>query len=467
LHNFTIKGNFVFFNNLSFNGEFMSYVPNTESDFNQMLDKIGVKSFDEIIKDIPESIRLKVPLNLPSPLSELEVANLLNSYSANNIAHKTNICFNGAGCYDHYIPAIVGFVLDMPEFKTAYTPYQAEVSQGTLQAMYEFQSMISELTGMDVANASVYDGGTAIAEACLMATAHNNRKEIFIAGSINPNYHDVAKTITQGKELIFKSFINIDGTCDIDGMRRSMSDKVSAVIVQQPNFYGNIEDVIEIEKIAHSNGALFMVSADPISLGILEAPGRYGADICIGEGQPLGIPMSFGGPFLGLFAAKKEFVRKIPGRISGVTQDTDGNRGFVLTLQTREQQIKREKATSNICTNEGLMMLAATVYMATMGKSGINDTASLCLQKAHYLAGQINSLPGYSLLNNKSYFKEFLVKTPVAPSIIIEEAEKAGILCGIDTSRFDGCIPGLLIAVTEKRTKEEMDKLISVLKKFS
>lgn len=445
----------------------MSYIPNTENDFNQMLNKIGVNSFDEIIKDIPEAIRLKVPLNLPPPLSELEVVNLLNSYSANTIAHKSNVCFMGGGCYDHFIPAIVGFVLDMPEFKTAYTPYQAEVSQGTLQAMYEYQSMIAELTGMDVANASVYDGGTAIAEACLMATAHNNRKEIFIAGTLNPKYKEVAKTITQGKELIFKTFVNVDGTCNIDALSESMSDKVSAVIVQQPNFYGNLEDVIEIEKIAHSKGALFMVSADPISLGILEAPGKYGADICIGEGQPLGIPMSFGGPFLGLFAAKKDFVRKIPGRISGITQDTDGSRGFVLTLQTREQQIKREKATSNICTNEGLMMLAATVYMATMGKSGIYDVASLCLQKAHYLAGQINALSGYSLMNDKPYFKEFLIKTPIAPSIIIKEAEKEGILAGIDTSRFDGCIPGLLIAVTEKRTKEEMDKLVSILKKFS
>ena len=445
----------------------MSFVPNTDNERKQMLDQIGVSSFDELINVIPKEVRLKKDLNLPPRLSELEVIKLLQDMSDKNITSEKFACFMGGGAYDHFIPAMVGAVLERPEFKTAYTPYQAEVSQGTLQAMYEFQSMICQLTGMDIANASLYDGGTALAESCLMSNAHNRRKEFVIAGSLNPNYRKVLNTVCSGRELTFKEAKAKDGTCDLELLKSMVSKDTSAVIVQHPNPYGNLENVTEIEKIAHACGCLYIVSVDPMSLGILEPPCTYNADIVVGEGQPLGIPLSYGGPYLGLFAAKQELLRKIPGRLSGVTEDSDGNRGFVLTLQTREQQIKREKATSNICTNQGLFMLAATVYMATMGKQGIKEVAEQSFHKAHYLAAKIKEIPGFSLLNDKPFFREFLVKAPVDNKVILDAAQKTGILGGIDTTRFPECEAGLLIAVTEKRTKEEMDKYVEVLKQFA
>ncbi len=445
----------------------MSYVPNTEDDRNKMMEEIGITSFEEIINIIPEEIRLKNELNLPEPLSEYEALKLLQEISNKNVNCITHSCFLGAGAYDHYIPAIVGSVLERPEFKTAYTPYQAEVSQGTLQAMYEFQSMVCELTGMEVANASMYDGATALAEACLMSLAQNKKTEILIAGKLNPNYLKVLKTITKGKKIVFKEILADDGNCDLEVLKNSMTDDIAAVIVQQPNFYGSLQDVVEIEKICHEKKAMYIVLVDPISLGILEAPGNYGADIVVAEGQPLGIPLSFGGPYIGLFATRMEFIRKIPGRIAGITKDVDGNRGFVLTLQTREQQIKREKATSNICTNQGLMMLAATVYMTAMGKQGIKEVAEQSYHKAHFLAEEINKISGYELFNTKPFFREFLVKTPVEPSVIIDGLKNEGILAGIDTSRFENVEKGLLIAVTEKRSKDEMNHYIESLKKFS
>ncbi len=444
----------------------MSFVPNTEEDRNEMLKTIGVSSFEELIKSIPEKIRLNKKLNLPPALSEWEAIKLMQNYANKNKDASAYTCYLGGGAYDHFIPSIVGMVLERPEFKTAYTPYQAEVSQGTLQAMYEYQSMICTLTGMDVSNASQYDGGSALAEAALMANAYNKKTTVFYAGSVNPLYKQVVSSICSGRRLQFKEFVSDDGTCDLNSLKKEIKNEVSAVIVQQPNVYGNLEEVHEIEKTAHSNGALFIVSVDPISLGILQAPGEYNADVVVAEGQSLGIPMSYGGPYLGIFAAKKEFVRKIPGRLSGVTKDLDGKRGFVLTLQTREQQIKREKATSNICTNQGLMMLASTVYMATMGKQGIKEVAEQCIQRAHYLASNIKKIPGFKLMNDKPFFKEFLVETPVEPKEIIEDAENEGILAGIDMGRFPECKPGLLVAVTEKRSKEDMDKFIGFLKKF-
>lgn len=445
----------------------MAFVPNTDQERKEMLEAIGVQSFDELIAAIPENIRLKKDLDLPPRLSEYEVVKLMDSYARKNITAATHTCFMGGGAYDHFIPSIVGSITERPEFKTAYTPYQAEVSQGTLQAMYEFQSMIAALTGMDVANASMYDGGSALAEACFLANAHNRRTEFLYAGTINPHYREVVATLTPGREYTFKEFKNADGTCNHSELAASVSDKTAAVIVQQPNAYGNIEDIAEIEKIAHAHKALLIVIVNPISLGLLEAPGKYNADIVVGEGQSLGISLNFGGPYLGLFACKNEFVRKIPGRLSGITEDQDGRRGFVLTLQTREQQIKREKATSNICTNQGLFMLAATVYMATMGKEGIKEVATQSMQKAHYLAAEINKIPGFKLFNDKPFFNEFMVETPVPAAQIIEEGVKAGFLPGIDTSRFPECIQGMLVAVTEKRTREEMDAYVEFLKKFS
>jgi glycine dehydrogenase subunit 1 len=445
----------------------MSFVPNTDEDRRQMLAEIGVSSFEELIHNIPQEIRLNRELDLPKKLSEYEVIKLMESYAAMNKTAANHICFMGGGAYDRYIPTIVSSVLERPEFKTAYTPYQAEVSQGTLQAMYEYQSMICALTGMDVSNASMYDGATALAEAVLLANAQNRGTEVLIAGTINPFYRQVLDTMTVGREIKYKTIIDENGLCDLENLKKEINDNTAAVIVQQPNAYGTIENVVEIEKITHSKKALFVVSFDPISLGILEAPGNYNADIAVGEGQPLGIPMSYGGPYLGIFAAKKDFVRRLPGRISGVTVDTDGNRGFVLTLQTREQQIKREKATSNICTNQGLLMLAATVYMTTMGKEGIKEVAEQSFHKAHYLASKIKEIPGYSLVIDKPFLYDFLVKTPVPTNEIIDAADKDGFLAGIDTSRFPECKQGLLISVTEKRTKKEMDDFVNFLRKFA
>lgn len=444
----------------------MAFIPNTDEDRKEMLARIGVSSFDELIKDIPEEVRLKGKLDLPPSLSEYEVVKLLDNYARMNKTAADYVSYMGGGSYDHFIPTMVESVLERPEFKTAYTPYQAEVSQGTLQVMYEFQSMITELTGMDIANASLYDGGSALGEACFMANAKNKKTRFLIAGTINPHHKKVINSITVGKNYTFEEFIAEDGTCDIAALGKAMNDDVAGVIVQQPNAYGNLEDVFEIEKIAHSNKALYIASVNPLSLGILKPPSEYNADVCVGEAQPLGIPMNYGGPYLGIFACKKDFIRIIPGRIVGVTVDTDGNRGFVLTLQTREQQIKREKATSNICTNQGLFMLAATVYMATMGRKGIREVAENCLHNAHYLATQIQGLQGYKLLSDKPFWNEFLVIPPVSPENIIAECENKGILAGIDTSRYEDCKQGLLVAVTEKRTKKEIDDFVAILKQF-
>ncbi|MFA5510984.1 MAG: aminomethyl-transferring glycine dehydrogenase subunit GcvPA, partial [Candidatus Kapaibacterium sp.] len=287
----------------------MNFIPSTDTEKQKMLDKIGVGKIDDLLQNIPEQVKLTEPLNLPPALSEFEAMKLLRDYSKKNITADTHVCFMGGGAYDHYIPAIVGAVLNKPEFKTAYTPYQAEVSQGTLQAMYEFQTMIAELTGMDVSNASLYDAGSGLAEACFMTNAHNRKSEFLFAGKINPNYVTACKTITAGRNYTYTEFVKEDGSADLEALSAAMSDTTAGVVVQMPNFYGNLEDVYEIEKIAHSKKALFIVIINPISLGILEAPGNYNADVVIGEGQPFGIPMNFGGPYLGLFACKNEFVR--------------------------------------------------------------------------------------------------------------------------------------------------------------
>ncbi len=442
----------------------MGFVPNTEEDRQEMLKAIGVSSFEELISDIPPEIRLKEDLKLPEPLSEYEALKELREISEKNLDLNHAISFLGGGAYDHFIPSAVFTIISRSEFYTAYTPYQAEVSQGTLQAIYEYQTMICRLTGMDVANASMYDGGSALAEAVLLAFGHTGRNEVIIAGPINPNYLSVIRTYTHPKRADIKLTRFDSGICDIDDLKNKVTDKTACVVVQQPNFFGNIEDVFEIEKLAHNVGALFIVAIDPISLGILIPPGEYGADVVVGEGQPLGIPLSFGGPYLGILAVKEFLIRKIPGRLSGITIDRDGERGFVLTLQTREQHIRREKATSNICTNQGLMMIAATVYMALMGKRGLREVAKLCLQKSYYLAEQISKINGFKLKYNQPFFKEFVVQTPIPASEIKKKLQQKKILPGIDISKFDGYGDGLLIAVTEKRTKKEMDLFIEELK---
>lgn len=442
----------------------MGFVPNTDEDRQEMLKAIGVSSFEELISDIPPEIRLKDELKLPEPLSEYEVLKELQNISEKNLDLNHAISFLGGGAYDHFVPSAVFTIISRSEFYTAYTPYQAEVSQGTLQAIYEYQTMICRLTGMDVANASMYDGGSALAEAVLLALGHTGKNEVVIAGPVNPNYLSVVRTYTHPRKADIKLTKFDSGICDLDDLKSKVSDKTACVIVQQPNFFGNIEDVFEIEKIAHNVGALFIVAIDPISLGLLIPPGEYGADVVVGEGQPLGIPLSFGGPYLGIFAVKEFLIRKLPGRLAGVTIDRNGERGFTLTLQTREQHIRREKATSNICTNQALMMLAATVYMALMGKQGLREVATLCLQKSHYLAEEISKIDGFKLKYNQPFFKEFVVQTPIPVSEIKEKLQLKKILPGIDLSKFDGYGDGLLIAVTEKRTKKEMDIFAEELK---
>jgi len=442
----------------------MPFFPNTDEDRREMLKQIGARGLDDLLTNIPASIRLRDGLALPKALSEMEVLKELQGLASQNQGAEAVVSFLGGGAYDHFIPAAVSAILSRSEFYTAYTPYQAEVSQGTLQAIYEYQSMICSLTGMDAANASMYDGGSAVAEAALLAVRHTDRKELVIAGKVHPRHLEIVRTYTQGWEVSFRQVPLREGRTDLAALKKIVMDKTAAVLVQQPNFYGCLEDVDEIGKIAQEAGALFIVSVDPISLGLLAPPGSYGADVVVGEGQSLGIPLSFGGPYLGIFALKDFLIRKIPGRLSGITVDSDGKRGFTLTLQTREQHIRREKATSNICTNQGLMMLAACVYLSLMGKEGIPEVARLCLLKSHYLAQEIAKIPGFRLKWDQPFFKEFVVELSKSPSTILERLSKKGVLGGIDISQYDRGVEGLLIAVTEKRTREEMDRLVMELK---
>jgi glycine dehydrogenase subunit 1 len=440
----------------------MPFVPNTDAERQEMLEAIGVKTFDDLVANIPEQIRLKGLLNLPKQLSEMEVWEEMKRLSSRNQNIEEYASYLGGGAYDHYVPAAVGAILSRSEFYTAYTPYQAEVGQGTLQAVYEYQTMICRLTEMDVANASMYDGATALAEAMLLSASHMNKDEIVLAGKINPNYVEVLKTYAHGQDIKIIQVELADGVCNLDDLKKHVTDKTAAVMVQQPNFYGNLEDVHHIGEVAHDAKALFVVSVDPMSLGILEAPGKYGADIVVGEGQCFGNSVAFGGPYVGIFAVKNFLLRKIPGRLSGMTIDKSGEKGFILTLQTREQHIRREKATSNICTNQALNALASCVYLSLMGKEGLVKVATLSIQKAHYLAGEIAKIKGFKLKFKQPFFKEFVVETPVITSELIRKLSEKKIHAGINLKKFGDV--GLLIAVTERKTKEQLDAFISELK---
>ncbi len=440
----------------------MPFIANTDSDREEMLREIGVSSFDDLIADIPHELRLKKPLDLPPALAEPAVQQLMEQLASANSSTATHVSYLGGGAYDHYMPPAIKTIVSRSEFYTAYTPYQAEVSQGTLQAIYEYQSIICRLYSMDTANASLYDGATALAEAVAMAMAVTGRERVIIAGKLHPNSLHVLKTFIEarGDRAVVQNTLQ-SGVCDVGELEKKVDDSVAAVIVQQPNFYGCLEDVTAIGEIARNSGALFIVSADPVSLGILEAPGSYGADIAVGEGQPLGSALNFGGPYLGIFAVKRDYVRKIPGRLVGMTKDKDGEDGFILTLQTREQHIRREKATSNICTNQALNALQAVVYLSLLGKQGLREVAELSLQKSHYLSEKITDLPGYSLKYDQPFFREFVVETPVPASEVVEKMLDQGILAGYDLSTVGD--EGLLIAVTEKRTKEQLDDFVRKL----
>jgi glycine dehydrogenase subunit 1 len=444
----------------------MPYYPNTDDDRRKMLDAIGVKDFDELIKDIPKEIRVKGDLKIPPAMSELEVIKHISTLAKKNINTQDAVSFLGAGAYDHFIPSAVGALLSRSEFYTAYTPYQAEVSQGTLQAIYEYQTMICRLTKMDVSNASVYDAGSALAEAVLMCVAHTGRRKIIVVHPIHPFYLQVVRTYVYGQGFGILEIPSHHGIADVDSVRKAIDESVAAVVVQQPSFFGTLSDVFALGDVAHSKGALYVVDVNPISLGLLVPPGDYGADVVVGEGQSLGIHQSFGGPYLGIFAVKEFLIRRLPGRLAGVTVDADGNRGFVLTLQTREQQIKREKATSNICTNEGLMMLASTIYMSLMGKEGIREVAEQSSNKAHYLADQIVRIDGFKLKYDEPFFNEFLLSTPVPAGEIVRAGLERKFLAGLDVQRIFQEENGLLLAVTEKRTRDEMDMFVEFLKSF-
>jgi len=427
-----------------------------------------VEGFEDLISCIPDSVRLKEELKLPQPLSEIQLSKLLADLSLQNKDASQIISFLGGGAYDHFIPAAVDHIISRSEYYTAYTPYQAEVSQGTLQAIYEFQSLICELTGMDVANASMYDGATAVAEAALLAHAETKRNEILVAGSANPGYREVLSTYCRSLRLKVRTLPVSEGLVDPEAVKKNVSEKVACVIVQSPNFFGSIENIDQIEPLTHSAGALLVLACDPISLGILKTPGEHNADIAVGEGQAMGNYLSFGGPYLGYFAGKRNLIRRMPGRIVGTTTDTRGRRGFVLTLQTREQHIRREKATSNICTNQALCALASCVYLSLLGKSGIRKVAELCLQKSHYASGEITKIEGFKRRFDAPFFKEFVVETPLAPKRIMRSLLKRNIFAGIDLSRFDRKLKNcLLVCVTEKRTKEEIDYLVDELRKLA
>jgi glycine dehydrogenase subunit 1 len=443
----------------------MRYLPNTGEDRRAMLAAIGAGSVAELFADIPEETRLKRPLELPPPMAESGLRSYLKSLAGQNWTVEDCACFLGAGAYDHYIPSVVGQLISRNEFYTAYTPYQPEVSQGTLQSIYEYQTMIAELTGMDVANASMYDGASAAAEAILLSMASNRRRHVVISRAVHPDTRTVCRTYTGGQGVTFdEAGVRADGTTDPAAAGGLVSDETTCLIVQYPNFFGVIEPLAELAEAAHARGALLVVVANPIALGILTPPGAFGADVVCGEGQPLGIPLGFGGPYLGFFACLEKYQRRMAGRLSGMTVDSRGQRAYVLTLQTREQHIRREKATSNICSNEALCALAACVYLSTLGKQGLREVASQCLHKAHYAYERITQLPGFEPAFAGPFFNEFVVRAPAPARKLQEGLAERRMLGPIDLGRFYPEYRGMaMFAVTEKRTRKEIDGLVSAM----
>jgi glycine dehydrogenase subunit 1 len=444
----------------------MRYLPNTPQNQRAMLETIGARGVEDLLVKIPAKARLSRPLALPPALAEADLIRHLRGLAGKNADADTWTCFLGAGAYDHYVPSPINHLILRGEFFTAYTPYQPEASQGTLRTIYEYQTMIAELTGMDVANASLYDGASSLAEAVLMAHAINGRAEIALPAGLNPLYRRVVETYVDGPGLKLRDVPSPEGVMDLDAARRVVGAKTAALVVQSPNFYGCLEDVAATAELAHAAGALLVVVSDPANLGVLEAPGRQGADVVVGEGQGLGVPLGFGGPYLGVFAAKNEFVRRMPGRLVGATVDLDGNRGFALTLQTREQHIRRAKATSNICTNVALCALMATMYMSILGKAGLVRVGELSTAKAHYAAERLGAVPGVSLRFARPFFKEFTLRLPRPAERVAARLARQHILAGPPLKTFDRKLGDcLLVAVTEKRTKDEIDTFADALAK--
>ena len=434
-----------------------SYVPSTAQERQEMLASVGLCSIDELFSHIPDSLKLKGELNLPSGKSELEVCRTMEHIAAQNIVFDS--IFRGAGAYDHYIPAIVKSVTGKEEFVTAYTPYQAEISQGVLQSIFEYQTMICELTGMDVSNASVYDGATAAAEAVNMC-CERSRNVVFCSAAAHPDTIEVVKTYCWASGHEFVLVPAKDGKTDWNSIVPQLDKKTSACLyIQSPNFFGQIEDVQQAAEAVHAVGAKLIMGCNPIALGLYKTPAELGADIAVGEGQPLGMPLSFGGPYLGFMATTKAMMRKLPGRIVGETTDVDGKRAFVLTLQAREQHIRREKASSNICSNQALCAMTAAVYLAAVGPEGLKQVANLCYQKAHYLMQQLTAIPGITLRYQGPFFHEFVTDQGDANRILLK-LEQEGILGGLPLS--DG---GILWCATEKNSKEDIDRMVGIVRK--
>lgn len=444
----------------------MRYTPHTDADIKKMLDSLGLESLDDLFRSIPAEVQSRCKPELPAPLTEMEAAALVDEIAAGNCDPSSTVCFLGGGAWDHYIPAAVWQLLSRSELYTCYTPYQAEVSQGTLQAIYEYQSLVCRLTGMDIANASGYDGGSVTADAALMAAALNEeRTVILISDTVNPSYRRVVETCTVGGRCEVRRVPSKNGVTDMAALDSMLDDNTVCLIVQSPNFLGLVEDTAALCARAKAKEAISVVVCDPVSLALLTSPGQAGADIAVGEGQPLGAPLSYGGPYLGFFATREAYKRQLPGRLVGMTEDGSGRPGYVLTLQTREQHIKRERATSNICTNQALLALAATIYLTLVGKQGLAEAANLSLQKAHYLAERLAAIPGWSLaFPEQPFFREFALRPPLPPREIVEKALARGFLAGIDLGPLDPQWDGLLLtAVAERRTKKQMDSLVDAL----
>lgn len=442
----------------------MGYVANTAADQKKMLEAIGISSIEELFEAVPESVRFP-RLELPRPLSEIEIMAELGRLTDKNADANHYLWFLGAGAYNHFVPSVVTQLQMRNEFYTAYTPYQPEVSQGTLQAMFEYQSMVAELTGMEVVNASHYDGATALAEAAIMAlnSTRGDRRKILVSPNVHPQYRQVLRTYLQGISAEITG--DEDAGNNVETLKGMLDDRTACLIVQTPNFFGELEPLEGLADAVHGAGALLVVSVDPISLGLLRPPGDYGVDVVVGEGHSLGNHLNFGGPYLGIFATTDKLVRKMPGRLVGQTVDTEGRRGFVLTLSTREQHIRREKATSNICTNQGLIALGAAIYLATMGKQGLRRVAELSYHKAHYAAAQIDRLVGYEVVNRRPFFKEFVLRCPQPARKVVAALTEQKIMPGYALSRaFPERTNDLLVCVTEMNSKEQIDQLVTALK---
>jgi len=440
------------------------YLPLTDEDRREMLSAIGVDTIEDLFSDIPREVRLQRELDLPPSLSETEAVKHLSSLAAKNKNLNDNISFMGAGVYDHFIPSVIKHITGRSEFYTSYTPYQAEISQGILQAIFEYQTLICQLTGMDVANASMYDGGTAVAEGAIMGCGATRRSKALVSRSVSPFYRAVLSNYFNSRGLELEEIPLKDGHTDFASLEKMVDESVASVILQTPNFFGLVEEMDGVADVVHKHKAVLVVSADPLSLPLLQSPGDYGADIVVGEGQSLGVPPSFGGPLLGIMAARSRFVRQLPGRIAGETVDSEGNRGYVLTLQTREQHIRREKASSNICSNEALVALAAAVYMASMGPQGMREVSEQCLQKATYAREKLTALDGFESVFPGYNFKEFAVKVPGSPEDLNSKLLKKNIYGGVDITPFYPELENtMLFAVTEKRTREEIDTLVREL----